>query len=114
METTPARLDGIFQALSDPTRRAVLGRLGQGPASISELAEPFPMALPSFVKHIRILENAGCITTRKLGRVRTCFLEKPSLAAAQGWLAEQRDLWEGRTDRLERFAIAAYEKESSK
>ncbi len=113
MEPTSVQLDGIFQALSDPTRRAILGRLGQGPASISELAEPFPMALPSFVKHIRQLENAGCIRSRKVGRVRTCFLEKSSIAAAQGWLAEQRELWEARTDRLENLALAAYAKERS-
>ena len=97
------RLDGIFQALADPTRRAVLQRLGRGPASVGELAEPFEMALPSFMKHIRYLEKSGWITTRKEGRVRTCTIEKKPLAAVDSWLSAQRRIWEGRTDRLERF-----------
>ena len=96
-------LDAIFQALADPTRRAVLERLGEGPASVGELAEPFEMALPSFMKHIRYLEESGWITTRKEGRVRTCAMEKNSLRAAESWLSAQRRIWEGRTDRLERF-----------
>jgi DNA-binding transcriptional ArsR family regulator len=94
-------LDGIFQALADPTRRAVLARLGRGPASISELARPFDMALPSFMKHIRLLEESGWIATRKRGRVRSCALEKKALAVADQWLAEQRAIWEARFDRLD-------------
>ena len=78
-------------------------RLGRGPASVSELAEPFDMALPSFMKHIRFLEASGWIRTRKEGRVRTCTIEGKPLAAATAWLADQRALWEGRTDRLEQF-----------
>jgi DNA-binding transcriptional ArsR family regulator len=96
-------LDGLFQAIADPTRRAVLARLGRGPASISELAQPFEMALPSFMKHIHQLEQSGWIITEKAGRVRTCRLETASFAAAQAWLDEQRALWERRTDRLEAF-----------
>ncbi|WP_106396556.1 ArsR/SmtB family transcription factor [Actinocorallia populi] len=96
-------LDTVFQALADPTRRAVLGRLGSGPASVGELAAPFDMALPSFMKHIRHLEDAGLITTRKTGRVRTCTLEKESFGVVEAWLVEQRNIWEGRTDRLEQF-----------
>jgi DNA-binding transcriptional ArsR family regulator len=96
-------LNGVFQALADPTRRAVLGRLGQGPASIGELAQPFDMALPSFMKHIRLLEDSGWIRTEKTGRVRTCALEKRQFAVAEAWLAQQRALWESRTDRLEQF-----------
>ena len=103
MEHYQARLDGVFHALADPTRRAVLGRLGQGPASISDLAKPFDMALPSFMKHIRLLEDSGWIRTAKQGRVRTCAIEKKQFAAVESWLSEQRALWEGRTDRLERF-----------
>lgn len=98
-----SHLDAAFQALADPTRRAVLGRLGTGPASIGELAAPFEMALPSFMKHIRYLENTGWIRTRKTGRVRTCTLERKSFEAIEAWLGEQRSIWEGRTDRLERF-----------
>lgn len=97
------RLSGLFQALADPTRRAVLGRLGKGPASISELAKPFDMALPSFMKHIHLLEDSGWIRTRKEGRVRTCAMERKPFAAVDAWLSAQRALWESRTDRLELF-----------
>jgi len=107
-------LDGIFQALADPTRRAVLGRLGTGPASISELAKPFDMALPSFMKHIHFLEENGWIRTQKLGRVRTCVIERKQFAAVEAWLAEQRAVWEGRTDRLERFVTNVQKEERSK
>ncbi|MCZ4550957.1 ArsR/SmtB family transcription factor [Gordonia rubripertincta] len=102
-------LNGVFQALADPTRRAVLGRLGQGPASISELAGPFDMALPSFMKHIRQLEASGWIRTEKAGRVRMCVIEKQRFEVAESWLAEQRAIWEGRTDRLETFVTASEE-----
>ncbi|MFT4189596.1 MAG: metalloregulator ArsR/SmtB family transcription factor [Aeromicrobium sp.] len=94
-------LDEVFVALADPTRRAVIGRLGQGPASVSELAEPFPMALPSFMKHVRSLESCGLISTHKSGRVRTCALNRERLDVVEGWLAAQRRVWEQRTDRLE-------------
>src|SRR5712671_7785459 len=103
MDQYSGELNGIFQALADPTRRAVLGRLGNGPASISDLAKPFDMALPSFMKHIQSLEGSGLIRTRKDGRVRTCALEKKSLVMVETWLSTQRALWEGRTDRLEQF-----------
>jgi len=103
MEQYQTQLDGIFQALADPTRRAVVGRLGRGPASVGELAAPFEMALPSFMKHIHVLEGAGLIRTRKAGRVRTCTIDRTRLAAVDGWLDEQRAIWEGRTDRLEQF-----------
>lgn len=103
MEQYPAQLNSIFQALADPTRRAVIGRLGRGPASVGDLAAPFDMALPSFMKHIRMLEETGLIRTSKTGRVRTCAIEKQKLAAVGGWLEEQRAIWEGRTDRLEQF-----------
>jgi DNA-binding transcriptional ArsR family regulator len=101
MDQYSHQLDGMFQALADPTRRAVLARLGRGPASISELAKPFDMALPSFMKHIRLLEGSGWIATRKRGRVRSCAIEKKALAAVDGWLAKQRALWEARFDRLD-------------
>ncbi|MDQ6436139.1 metalloregulator ArsR/SmtB family transcription factor [Mesorhizobium sp. LHD-90] len=106
MEHYQARLDGVFQALADPTRRAVLGRLGKGPASISDLAKPFDMALPSFMKHIRLLEESGWISTAKQGRVRTCAIEKKQFAAVESWLSEQRAIWEARTDRLEKFVLS--------
>lgn len=111
MEHYQQQLDGIFQALADPTRRAVLGRLGRGPASISDLAKPFDMALPSFMKHIRFLEQNGLIRTRKQGRVRTCVIDRQRFAAVETWLSEQRALWEGRTDRLEQFVTTPRKEE---
>ncbi|MCU1478276.1 MAG: Transcriptional regulator, ArsR [Subtercola sp.] len=98
--------DGVFQALADPTRRTVLRRLSRGPASIGELARPFDMALPSFMKHIRVLEQSGWIRTRKVGRVRTCTIERASFDVVDTWLSEQRALWEGRTDRLDQFVTS--------
>ena len=110
MDQYPERLDGIFQALADPTRRAVLGRLGRGPASISDLAKPFDMALPSFMKHIHFLEESGLIRTRKDGRVRTCAIERKPFAMVETWLSAQRAIWESRADRLEQFVVTAQEK----
>src|SRR5262245_4590736 len=105
-------LNGVFQAFADPTRRAVLSRLASGPASVSDLGAPFDMALPSFMKHIRCLEGAGLIRTQKHGRVRTCAIDKGKFAAAETWLSEQRSIWEGRTDRLERFVAKIKDKEA--
>lgn len=110
MEQYQAQLNGIFQALADPTRRAVIGRLGRGPASVGDLAAPFDMALPSFMKHIHMLEQSGLIRTSKAGRVRTCAIEAERLAAVSSWLDEQRAIWESRTDRLEQFVTRKEEK----
>jgi len=96
-------LDDVLAALADPTRRAVIRRLGEGPASVGELATPFPITLPSFLKHVRMLEASGLIRTRKSGRVRMCTLDHDRLSLVEDWLAEQRRLWERRTDRLEQF-----------
>lgn len=96
-------LDDVFQALADPTRRAVLSRLSSGPATVGELAEPFDMTLPSFMKHIQLLERSGWIRTRKVGRVRACTIERANLDVADHWLRDQRAVWESRTDRLEQF-----------
>jgi len=98
-----SELDGLFVALADPTRRAVIRRLGQGPASVGELARPFSIALPSFMKHVRALEVNGLIRTAKSGRVRTCTLDRKRLSLVDDWLAEQRNIWETRTDRLEQL-----------
>ena len=114
MEQYSEQLSGIFQALADPTRRAVLGRLGRGPASVGELAKPFDMALPSFMKHIHLLEGSGLIRTRKEGRVRTCAIEKKPFAAVEAWLSRQRAVWEGRTDRLEQLVTTAQARGKSK
>jgi DNA-binding transcriptional ArsR family regulator len=98
-------LDGVFVALADPTRRGVIRRLGSGPTSVGELASAFPMTLPSFMKHVRMLETAGLIRTAKAGRVRTCALNRERLAVVDDWLAEQRRIWEERTDRLENLLM---------
>jgi DNA-binding transcriptional ArsR family regulator len=98
-----AGLDQVFQALADPTRRKVIERLVSGSASTSELAEPFEMALPSFTQHLAVLERAGLVTSTKQGRVRTYRLAPAALEVADGWLAEQRRLWEQRLDQLDDF-----------
>ena len=87
MENYQSSLDAAFHALADPTRRAVLSRLTQGPASVKELAEPFDMGLPSFMKHLHVLESDGLIRSEKVGRVRTCRINAERLAAAEAWLA---------------------------
>lgn len=108
----PDDLSGIFLALADPTRRAVIARLGQGPASVSELAGPFEMGLPSFMKHIRLLESSGMIRTTKSGRTRTCVIDGPGLSSAEQWLAQQRKIWEAQADRLEAFVTMEQKEEA--
>jgi DNA-binding transcriptional ArsR family regulator len=103
-------LDSVFAALADPTRREVVGALGRGPASVGELAQSTSMTLPSFMKHVRTLERCGLIRTAKSGRVRTCTLDRSRLGVVDGWLAEQRAVWEDRTDRLERFVTGPEER----
>ena len=97
------RLDLLFTALGDPTRRAILTRLARGPASVSELAAPHAMALPSFLKHLGKLEEAGLITSEKSGRVRQCALSPGAFAPARDWLSAQRALWETRLDQLDAY-----------
>jgi DNA-binding transcriptional ArsR family regulator len=99
-------LDALFQSLADPTRRAILARLAHGPASVTDLAAPFRMALPSFLQHLRKLEDGGLIETTKQGRVRTCTLRVGALGPAKSWMEEQRLLWEGRHDRLETYLVS--------
>src|SRR5215467_5756459 len=94
MPNQQMRLDRVFRALGDPTRRAVLGRLGVGPAPVSELARPFDMALPSFTQHLDVLERCGLVRSQKVGRVRTYRLVPQPLEAAERWMAQQRALWE--------------------
>src|SRR4051794_30076448 len=106
-----AALDGIFVALADPTRRSVVRRLGRGPTSVGELAREAPMTLPSFMKHVRVLESTGLIRTAKSGRVRTCELNHERFALVDNWLAEQRRVWAQRTDRLEEFVTTPKEQQ---
>ena len=111
MANQAEQLDRVFQALADPTRRAVLRRLGRGPAPVSELAEPFEMALPSFMQHLRVLEGSGLVRSHKKGRVRTCRLVPQPLRRAEGWIAEQRALWERRFDQLDGYLAQIQETE---
>lgn len=98
-----ADLNALFSALADPTRRAVITRLGRGPASVSELAAPLSISLPSVTKHVRSLEACGLISTRKSGRIRMCSLNRSRMTLLDAWLDEQRRVWESATDRLEAF-----------
>lgn len=98
-------IDTVFKALSDPTRRRVLERLSRSPASVSELAEPFDMALPSFVEHLGVLEGCGLVHSRKTGRVRVYRLAPNRLRLAEDWLARQRDMWEHRLDQLDDYLM---------
>jgi DNA-binding transcriptional ArsR family regulator len=93
-------LDQAFQALADPTRRAVVERLCDGPASVSELAKPFAMTLAAVVQHVQVLEAAGLVTTQKIGRVRTVQVDPAGLRAAEAWLAARRTRVESQLDRL--------------
>jgi DNA-binding transcriptional ArsR family regulator len=95
-----AELDAVLRALADPTRRAVVERLARSPAVVSELAAPFAMALPSFLQHLRILEDAGVVTSEKHGRVRTVSLRPGALDVLHLWLGEQRTPAERQADRL--------------
>jgi DNA-binding transcriptional ArsR family regulator len=103
-------IDSVFRALSDPTRRHVLERLSRSPASVSELAAPFDISLPSFVQHLTVLEGCGLVRSRKVGRVRTYQIVPKRLRVAENWLVRQRDLWERRLDRLDEYLIDLKEK----
>ena len=97
-------LDHFFAAMADPTRRAVIERLTTGPASVSDLHDRGAMALPSFLKHVRKLEEAGLVRSEKKGRTRILHIEAAPLAEAEHWLNRQRRLWETRLDRLQALA----------
>jgi DNA-binding transcriptional ArsR family regulator len=112
MPNQMAQLDRVFQALADPTRRAVLERLGRGPAAVSVLAEPFKMALPSFLQHLRVLEECGLVRSKKAGRVRTFQVVPRPMRAAEGWLAQQRSLWEQRLDQFDAYVEKLKEKKT--
>ena len=103
MSKYDSHLDLCFSALGDPTRRKILQRLARGEATVSELAAPHDMALPSFMEHLKKLEAAGLITSRKEGRTRTCRLSPGAFAPAKSWLAEQSEIWEGRLDRFDDY-----------
>ena len=95
----------LFHALSDPTRRSILTRLAEGPARVTDLSEPTGLRLPTVMRHISVLEEAGLIASSKDGRVRTCAIVPEALDPVRSWLDEQRAIWDARLDRLEAFAI---------
>lgn len=112
-DVNPKPIDGVFRALSDPTRRHVLERLSRSSASVSELAAPFEMALPSFLEHLKVLEGCGLVHSRKTGRVRTYQLAPRRLRVAEDWLSRQRRLWEQRFDQLDSYLMELKEKDRS-
>jgi DNA-binding transcriptional ArsR family regulator len=106
-------LDQVFLALGDPTRQAIVRRLGTGAASVKELAAPFAMALPSFMKHLTVLERMGVIRSNKVGRIRTCELRPRALTQAEQWMAAQRATWEARSDRMSAFVENLHQEQLS-
>ncbi|MBN8871685.1 MAG: helix-turn-helix transcriptional regulator [Rhodospirillales bacterium] len=100
MPNQSASLDGLFNALADPSRRIIVERLSRGPASVSELAKPLPMSLPSVMQHLGVLEAAGLVRSEKVGRVRTCSIQPAALSLAEQWINARRTAWEHRLDRL--------------
>ncbi|QIL78754.1 helix-turn-helix transcriptional regulator [Diaphorobacter sp. HDW4A] len=111
MANYSSTVSDIFQALADPTRCAIVCALVGGAQSVSALAAPFDMALPSFMKHISVLERSGVIRSSKLGRTRTCELVPTRLAQAEHWMAEQRALWTARSDRMVDFVEQLHQQE---
>ena len=103
MPNQSLQINRVFQALADPTRRAVIERLCAGPAAMSELAQPFDMALPSFSQHLSMLENCGLVRSTKTGRVRTYRLAPAPLKLAEHWMVRQRALWDRRLDQLDDY-----------
>jgi DNA-binding transcriptional ArsR family regulator len=112
MATTSHTIDCVFRALADPTRRRVLAQLSKNSCSVSTLAAPFAMALPSFVAHLQVLEDSGLVRSQKTGRVRTYQLVPQRLQLAENWLGQQRKLWERRLDQLDTYLLQL--KENSK
>lgn len=98
-------LSRLFQALADPTRRSMLTRLAEGPARVTELAAPTGLRLPTVMRHLAVLEEAGLITTAKDGRVRTCAMVPEALTPVRTWLDDQKAIWEARLDRLDAFVM---------
>ena len=100
MLTQRAHINRVFHALGDPTRRAIVEKLSEGPVSVSRLAKPLAITLAAVIQHLQVLEKSGLVRTHKLGRVRTCRIEPGGLTVAERWIADRRSLWERRFDRL--------------
>jgi DNA-binding transcriptional ArsR family regulator len=109
MPSEAQALDRVFHCLSNSTRREVIAQLSTGPASMTELAAPFNMALPSFLQHLQVLENAGLIRSRKTGRVRTFEINPPSILEAETWLDVQRRRWTTRFDQFDELLTRLHE-----
>ena len=107
-----AVVEDVFHALSNSTRRKVLERLSTGPATVSELAAPFEMKLPSFVEHLSVLEQSRLVRSKKRGRVRTYELAPERFKAAEDWLTERRRLWEARLDQFDKYVTQLKDKEA--
>ena len=103
LPSPPPSVDVVFHALSDANRRAMIDRLLDGPASVSELAEPLSISLPAVLQHLHVLEDSGVVRSHKSGRVRTCEIEPVALSEAERWISERRASWEARLDRLGEF-----------
>jgi len=103
MHTQQATIDRVFHALGDPTRRAIVEKLSEGPISVSHLAKPLDITLAAVVQHLQILEKSGLVHTEKVGRVRTCRIEPKGLSVAEQWIEDRRSLWQKRLDRLGHF-----------
>lgn len=101
------QLSLLFHALTDPTRRSILTQLAEGPAPVTDLSRPTGLRLPTVMRHLSVLEEAGLIITSKEGRVRTCAIVPEALQPVRTWLDEQRAIWESRLDRLDAFAVKA-------
>src|SRR5256885_14063381 len=110
MLNSRANIDRVFHALGDPTRRAMVEKLSEGPVSVSKLAKPFAITLAAVVQHLQILEESGLVRTEKNGRVRTCRIEAKGFTVAERWINEHRSLWEKRLDRLGNFLVESDEK----
>ncbi|MGZ3181819.1 MAG: ArsR/SmtB family transcription factor [Telluria sp.] len=108
-----AGADAVFYALSNATRRAVLEQLSRGPATVSDLAAPFEMKLPSFVQHLSVLEQSALVRSTKQGRVRTYEIVPEQFAVAEDWLSQQRAMWEARLDRFDAYVMQLKKKDST-
>jgi DNA-binding transcriptional ArsR family regulator len=93
-------IDRVFHALGDPSRRAIMEKLSEGPISVSRLAEPLDITLAAVMQHLQVLEESGLVQTEKVGRVRTCQIEPTGLSVAAKWIGDRRSIWERRLDRL--------------
>jgi len=103
------KLDLLFHAMADPTRRLILDRLARGSATVSQLATPFRMSLPAVVQHLGVLEGSGLVRSEKIGRVRTCYIEPAAMRRAEQWISQRRLLWERRLDRLGEYLATQHD-----